>query len=137
MAIEKKVEKLEYLASKESCCPIVLFPPHSMIPDKKRRLSVNLSPASHGENDKYARLISAAPELLDSLRILYEETADYILLNHLGDVHRSRSMQYARDTIAKAVGKEALQAFLGNEGNGSNAKNWSAEEVKRALGGKR
>ena len=26
-----------------------------------------------------ARLIAAAPELLDSLRILYEETADYII----------------------------------------------------------
>ena len=51
------------------------------------------------------QLIAAAPELLDSLRILYEETADYIRLNHLGDVHHNRSMQYARDTIAKAEGE--------------------------------
>jgi len=51
------------------------------------------------------QLIATAPELLDSLRILYEETADYIRLNHLGDVHHNRSMQYARDTIAKAEWK--------------------------------
>ncbi len=57
------------------------------------------------EAEANAKLIAAAPDLLDSLRILYEETADYIRLNHLGDVHHNRSMQYARDTIAKAEGK--------------------------------
>lgn len=51
-----------------------------------------------------ARLIAAAPELLDALRILYEETADYIRINNLGDVHHNRSMQFARDAIAKAEG---------------------------------
>ena len=52
------------------------------------------------------------PELVDSLRtqnrelhtalkLLYDETADYIRINHLGDVHHNRSMQAARDALAR------------------------------------
>lgn len=37
---------------------------------------------------------------IDALRVLYEETADYIRINNLGDVHHNRSMQYARDVLA-------------------------------------
>ena len=37
--------------------------------------------------------------ILEALRILYEETADYIRINHLGDVHHNRSMQVARDVL--------------------------------------
>lgn len=33
------------------------------------------------------------------LNILYDETADYIKLNNLGDVHHNRSMQLARDIL--------------------------------------
>jgi hypothetical protein len=51
-----------------------------------------------------ARLIAAAPELLAALKALYEETADYIRINYLGDVHHNHSMQMARDAIAKAEG---------------------------------
>lgn len=47
-----------------------------------------------------------ATYLLDSLKILYEETADYIRINNLGDIHHNRSMQYARDMIAKAEGRD-------------------------------
>lgn len=36
----------------------------------------------------------------DALQRLYEETADYIRLNNLGDVHHNRSMQMARDALA-------------------------------------
>ena len=34
-----------------------------------------------------------------ALRGLYEETADYIRINNLGDVHHNRSMQRARDAL--------------------------------------
>lgn len=33
------------------------------------------------------------------LNILYDETADYIKINNLGDVHHNRSMQLARDIL--------------------------------------
>ena len=48
-----------------------------------------------------ARLIAAAPDLLEALKSLYGETADYIRINNLGDVHQNRSMQLARSAIAK------------------------------------
>lgn len=44
-------------------------------------------------------------ELVEALRVLYEETAEYITINHLGDVHHNRSMQMARDILARV--KEA------------------------------
>ncbi len=34
-----------------------------------------------------------------ALRLLYEETADYIRINNLGDVHHNVSMQKARDAL--------------------------------------
>src|SRR5262249_4748305 len=36
----------------------------------------------------------------EALQLLYDETADYIRINHLGDVHHNRSMQLARDALA-------------------------------------
>lgn len=33
------------------------------------------------------------------LNILYDETADYIKINNLGDVRHNRSMQLARDIL--------------------------------------
>jgi hypothetical protein len=39
-------------------------------------------------------------ELERALRLLYEETADYIRTNNLGDVHHNKSMQAARDALA-------------------------------------
>lgn len=35
----------------------------------------------------------------DALKCLYDETADYIRLNNLGDIHHNRSMQMARDVL--------------------------------------
>ena len=39
-------------------------------------------------------------ELERALRTLYEETADYIRIDHLGDVHHNVSMQLARDALS-------------------------------------
>lgn len=57
-----------------------------------------------GESEGNAALIAAAPDLLQALRLLYDETADYIRINHLGDVHHNRSMILAREALAKAEG---------------------------------
>lgn len=35
----------------------------------------------------------------EALRVLYEETADYIRINNLGDVHHNRSMKLARHAL--------------------------------------
>lgn len=34
-----------------------------------------------------------------ALRRLYDETADYIIVNNLGDVHHNKSMQMAREAL--------------------------------------
>lgn len=49
-----------------------------------------------------ARLIAAAPDLLVALRMLYDETADYIRLNNLGGMD-NQCMQLARAALARAV----------------------------------
>lgn len=65
---------------------------------------------SHGITEDEAKanasLIAAAPDLLSALTMLYEETADYIRINHLGDVHHNTSMQAARAAISKATGEQ-------------------------------
>ncbi len=38
-------------------------------------------------------------ELEEALTLLYKETADYIRINNLGDVHHNLSMQMARDAL--------------------------------------
>ena len=43
---------------------------------------------------------TAGADLREALKLLYEETADYIRINHLGDVHHNRAMQMARDALA-------------------------------------
>lgn len=54
---------------------------------------------------KLCLLHAAAPELLEALTRLYKETADYIQINNLGDMHHNKSMQDAKAAIAKAEGK--------------------------------
>jgi hypothetical protein len=42
-------------------------------------------------------------QLFDALTILYQETAEYIYINNLGDIHHNRSMQVARDALNAAA----------------------------------
>ena len=37
--------------------------------------------------------------LREALQLLYDETADYIVVNNLGDIHHNRSMQLARKAL--------------------------------------
>ncbi len=67
-------------------------------------------------HDPHARYPDAAPSapqaeagdgvLRRALQLLYDETADYIRLNKLGDVHHNRSMQLARDALRAAPAAE-------------------------------
>lgn len=61
---------------------------HSRIID---RLETSLS--SEREKNRVMR---------EALKCLYEETADYIKINNLGDVHHNRSMQMAKDALSRA-----------------------------------
>ncbi len=36
---------------------------------------------------------------LEALKALYDDTAEYITINHLGDVHHNQSMRLARDVL--------------------------------------
>ena len=53
-----------------------------------------------GQNRANALLISAAPDLLAALQMLYAETADYIRLNNIGDMD-NQCMRLARAALAK------------------------------------
>lgn len=57
------------------------------------------------EAEHNGALMSSSPDLYRALKILYEETADYITVNNLGDVHHNRSMQLARAALSKARGE--------------------------------
>lgn len=50
-------------------------------------------------------LLKRHEEMRLALEILYEETKDYITINHLGDPHHNRSMQLAREALS-ALGEE-------------------------------
>ena len=41
-------------------------------------------------------------EVLFALHMLYVETADYITINNLGDIHQNQSMRLARDALKRA-----------------------------------
>lgn len=42
-----------------------------------------------------------------ALKFLYDETADYIRTNNLGDIHHNRSMQIARDLLTSRASSDA------------------------------
>lgn len=51
-----------------------------------------------------ARLIAAAPLLLEALKAMTEEWVDYMTINHLGDPWAKHNMKLARAAIAAAEG---------------------------------
>ena len=53
-----------------------------------------------------ARLIAAAPELLEALKMGYADTMDYIQRNHLSGAENNRWLVLARAAIAKATGEQ-------------------------------
>lgn len=50
-----------------------------------------------------ARLIAAAPELLEALIALRDETIDYMTINNLGDPNGQHNIQRANAAITKAT----------------------------------
>jgi hypothetical protein len=58
-----------------------------------------------GENEANARLIAAAPDLLEALKMGYADTMDYIQRNHLSGAENNRWLVLARAAIAKAEGE--------------------------------
>lgn len=50
-------------------------------------------------NAKVAPLLLALEVARAALRRLYDETAEYIKINNLGDIHHNGSMQEARDAL--------------------------------------
>ena len=52
-----------------------------------------------------ARLIAAAPELMDVLKAMVDEIVDYMTLNNLGDPEQKHNIKWARSIIAKAEGR--------------------------------
>jgi hypothetical protein len=67
-------------------------------PDKLGGFDIRACP----DAEDNAQLIAAAPDLLMALKLLHDNTADYIRINNLGDPHQNQDMQMARAAIAKA-----------------------------------
>lgn len=53
-----------------------------------------------------ARLIAAAPDLLEVVKAFVAETVDYATLNNLGDPEQQHNVKWARSVIAKAEGHQ-------------------------------
>lgn len=51
-----------------------------------------------------ARLIAAAPELLDVVNAFVAQEVEYMTINNLGDPEKQHNVKWARAVIAKATG---------------------------------
>jgi hypothetical protein len=69
--------------------------------EARRVLGVRNDTLRELESQRDALAVNVA-RLREALELLYDETADYIRINKLGDVHHNRSMQLARDALAVA-----------------------------------
>ena len=59
----------------------------------------------NGNYEGDARLIAAAPELLELVKAFVAETVDYATLNKLGDPEKQHNVKWARAVISKAEGR--------------------------------
>jgi len=73
--------------------------PYSELPEQIKDLDRALASFIIERENKWKAL---AGELKEIPGILYSETADYIRINNLGDVHYNQSMKLSRDILAKA-----------------------------------
>ena len=55
------------------------------------------------ESAANAKLIAAAPDLLEVLKAFVDETVDYATINKLGDPEKQHNVKWARQVIAKAT----------------------------------
>lgn len=60
---------------------------------------------ANDEDEANARLIAAAPDLLEALNLGYTQTMDYIQRNHLSGSENNQWLVLARAAIAKATGE--------------------------------
>lgn len=57
------------------------------------------------DDEANARLIAAAPELLEALQIMVDHEVNYMTLNNLGDPEEQHGVSVSRAAIAKAKGE--------------------------------
>jgi hypothetical protein len=88
VAEDRKQSRLEYETLMTNCRLAGL---------KAYDLSAQLT-AERTRREDAERRVAA---LREALKILYDETADYIRINHLGEVHHNKSMQMARTALTE------------------------------------
>jgi hypothetical protein len=59
------------------------------------------------ESEANARLIAAAPALLEALQAMVDEQVEYMTINHLGDPEKQHNIKRARAAIALAQGEQS------------------------------
>ncbi len=74
-------------------------------PSDGRAIDATGSGNNYAEDCANARLISAAPELLEVVKAFVEQEVDYMTRNKLGDPEQQHNVKWARAVIAKAEGK--------------------------------
>jgi hypothetical protein len=81
---------------------------HGTLPDGSQNCwtVADINKMREPEHEANARLIAAAPELLEALKMGYADTMDYIQRNHLSGAENNRWLVLARAAIARAEGEK-------------------------------
>jgi len=64
----------------------------------------NVAAVGGPRREDRARLIAAAPDLLEVVKSFVAETVEYMTINNLGDPEIQHNVKWARQVIAKAEG---------------------------------